>query len=152
MCVRLPNEFILKILFYHFQIGQMSYRNLKIWQKARELTTKIHKMTLGLPPLEQFEEGKQIRRSIKSVRSNIVEGYERRRYKQEFVRFLIFAIASKDETADHLDMLFETNSLMDEGTYNELKLEIEELGRMLHKFLLAIEKKHTKPWSDSFGI
>jgi len=35
-----------------------------------------------------FEEGSQVRRAIKSVKSNIVEGYGRRRYKQEFVRCL----------------------------------------------------------------
>ena len=65
----------------------MSYRNLEIWQMARDLSVAIHKMTLNeLPKFEMFEEGSQIRRSVKSVRSNIVEGYGRRRYKQEFIR------------------------------------------------------------------
>jgi four helix bundle protein len=71
----------------------MSYKNLEIWKLARELTIEIHKMTLnGLPKFEMFEEGSQIRKSSKSVRSTIVEGYGRRKYKQEFIRFLIFAI------------------------------------------------------------
>jgi len=59
----------------------------------------VHKMTLTkLPTFELYEEGSQIRRSIKSVKSNIVEGYGRRRYKQEYIRFLTFAQASCDET------------------------------------------------------
>jgi four helix bundle protein len=63
----------------------MNYRNLEVWQLARELVVAIHNMTLTkLPKFEMFEEGSQIRRSIKSVKSNIVEGYGRRRYKQEF--------------------------------------------------------------------
>ena len=67
----------------------MSYKKLVIWQKARELIIDIHNMTLNtLPQIELYEEGSQIRRSIKSVKSNIVEGYGRRRYKQEFIRFL----------------------------------------------------------------
>jgi hypothetical protein len=33
---------------------------------------------------------------------NIVEGYGRRRYVNEYIRFIIFVIASKDETTDHL--------------------------------------------------
>ena len=65
-------------------------------------------MTLTLPKFEQFEEGQQIRRSMKSVRSNIVEGYGRRFYKGDYIRFIIYALASNDETIDHLDMLFET--------------------------------------------
>ena len=54
----------------------MSYRKLEIWDLARGLTVDIHKMTMeGLPRFESYEEGSQIRRSIKSVKSNIVEGY-----------------------------------------------------------------------------
>ena len=90
----------------------MSYKNLEIWQLARELVIDIHKMTLDkLPKFEMYEEGNQIRKSSKSVRSTIVEGYGRRRYKQEFIRFLVYAIGSNDETIDHLDTLFETESL-----------------------------------------
>ena len=64
----------------------MSYRNLEIWQFARELVIDIHKMTLyKLPKFEMYEEGNQIRKSSKSVRSTIVEGYGRRRYKQVFI-------------------------------------------------------------------
>jgi four helix bundle protein len=74
----------------------MSYRNLEIWKLARELAVDIHKLTLNeLPKYETFEQGSQIRRSSKSVRSTIVEGYGRRRYKQEFIRFLNYAICLK---------------------------------------------------------
>jgi hypothetical protein len=46
---------------------------------AREVVIGIHRMTLkGLPKLEMFEEGCQIRRSAKSFKSNIIEGYGRR--------------------------------------------------------------------------
>ena len=85
----------------------MSYKNQEIWQLAREQSNKIHAMSLKLPKFEMYETGSQIRRSAKSVRSNIVEGYGRRRYKQEYIRFLVFALASNDETHDHLDSLFE---------------------------------------------
>lgn len=51
----------------------MRYKNPEIWQEAREATLLIHYVSLKLPRFEQFEKGQQIRRSIKSVRSNIVE-------------------------------------------------------------------------------
>ncbi|HMB41779.1 MAG TPA: four helix bundle protein, partial [Balneolaceae bacterium] len=91
----------------------MSYKNLKIWQSARKLSIEIHKMTMKLPRFEFYEVGSQIRRSSKSIRSNIVEGYGRRRYKSDFIKFLVFAHSSTDETRDHLDTLFETGSLID---------------------------------------
>ena len=57
----------------------MSYKKPEIWSLARELVIEVHKMTFTLPKFEQFGEAQQIRRSIKSVKSNIVDGYGRRR-------------------------------------------------------------------------
>jgi four helix bundle protein len=77
-----------------------------VWQLARDISIGVHRMTIGLlPKIEMYEEGSQIRRSSKSIRSNIVEGYGRRRYKQDFIRFLTYAHASCDETIDHLETL-----------------------------------------------
>ena len=124
----------------------MSYRNLDIWQLAKETSNSIHMMTLTcLPKHELYETGSQIRRSAKSVRSNIVEGYGRRRYKQEFVRFLTFAIASNDETIDHLESLFETTSLRDEQLYRKLHTTLDELGRKLNRFIASVEAGHRRP-------
>ncbi len=121
----------------------MSYRNLEIWQMARALTIDIHRMTIHeLPKFEMYEEASQIRRSMKSVRSNIVEGYGRRRYKQEFIRFLTFSLASNDETTDHLETLYETGSLPNKPLFNDLKLRLDALGRKLNNFLQTVETKH----------
>jgi four helix bundle protein len=117
----------------------MSYRNLEIWQEAREVSIVIHGLTLKLPKFEQFEEGQQIRRSVKSVRSNIVEGYGRRRYVAEYIRFLIIAQASNDETIDHLETLFETKSLTNQAIYNDIHERLQRLGRKLNNFIKAIE-------------
>ena len=121
----------------------MNYRNLEIWQLARELVISIHEMTLTkLPKFEMFEQGSQIRRAIKSVKSNIVEGYGRRCYKQDFVRFVDYALASCDETADHLDTLIATKSLTDLTVINDLTPRLEELGRKLNLFLQSVERSH----------
>lgn len=56
----------------------MSYKNLEIWQLSRDIVSEIHEMTLSkLPKFEMYEVGNQIRRSCKSTKSNIVEGYGR---------------------------------------------------------------------------
>lgn len=128
----------------------MSYRNLEVWKLARQASISIHRMTLeGLPKFEMFEEGSQIRRSVKSVRSNIVEGYGRRRYKQKFIRFLVFAHASCDETIDHLETLFETGSLTNEPFYRDLAAQLDLLGRKLNVFIEGVEREHRPTASDS---
>jgi len=61
----------------------MSYKNLEIGKLADELIVEIHEMTLNkLPKFEMFEEGSQIRRSMKSVRSAIVKAMEGKDKKQ----------------------------------------------------------------------
>src|SRR5438105_15421143 len=100
-------------------------------------------MTLQeLPKFEMYEEASQIRRSVKSIRSNIVEGYGRRSYKQEFIRFLVFAHASCDETIDHLEGLFETGSLTNEVTYRDLRAQLDLIGRKLNVFIEGVEREH----------
>ncbi|HEX8490508.1 MAG TPA: four helix bundle protein [Chthoniobacterales bacterium] len=121
----------------------MSYRDLEIWKIARQATIGVHRMTTrDLPKFEMYEEGSQIRRSVKSVRSNIVEGYGRRRYKQEFIRFLVFAHASCDETIDHLEGLFESGSLTNEAIYRDLQAQLDLLGRKLNVFIEGVEREH----------
>jgi four helix bundle protein len=121
----------------------MSYKKLAIWQHSRLLVIDIHKMTLNqLPKFELYEEGSQIRRSIKSVKSNIVEGYGRRRYKPEYIRFLTYSLASCDETTDHLETLYETKSLQDEALYQDLHGRLQTLGKKINLFIQSVEKSH----------
>jgi four helix bundle protein len=114
----------------------VNYRDLEIWKLARDLSAKVHRMTLEqLPKFEMYEEGSQIRRSMKSVKSNIVEGFGRRRYKQEFIRFLTYAHASCDETIDHLETLHDTGSLTDQVLFANLSEEPNALGAKLNRFI-----------------
>ena len=128
----------------------MSYKGLQIWQLARELVIEIHQMTLQkLPKFEMYEEGAQIRRSMKSVKSNIVEGYGRRRYKQDYIKFLTYSHASCDETIDHLETLFETGSLGDEELFRSLHERLNTLGGKLNRFIQGVEREHLSPQKKS---
>ena len=127
----------------------VSYKNLEIWQLARQLTIGVHNMTLQkLPKFEMFEEAPQIRRSMKSVKSNIVEGYGRRRYKQDFIRFLTYAHASCDETIDHLETLFDTGSLSDKPLFQKLSEDLNLLGGKLNRFIQSVEVQHLSVKED----
>jgi four helix bundle protein len=123
----------------------MSYKNLEIWKLSNDLMAEVHQMTLkNLPPFEKYEVGSQIRRSSKSIKSNIVEGYGRRIYRQQYLQFLITALASNIETIDHLETLFKTGSLKDETLYKSLIFRYERLGKMLTSFTKAVRNNYNK--------
>jgi len=114
-----------------------SYKDLEIYQIAHGLAVEIHQMTLKLPNFEMYEEGSQIRKSSKAVSSNIVEGFGRRKYQADYVKFLVYAHSSCDETREHLDFLYETKSLKNKELYNYFIENYEKLSKKLNKFLQA---------------
>jgi four helix bundle protein len=121
----------------------MNYEDLEIWKIANELVLQIHQLTINdIPKFEMFETGSQIRRSIKSVKANIVEGFGRRQYKLEFIRFLVIAMASNDETIDHLKTLYLTKSLTDKEKYEQYLRRLDELGRKINRFISAVKREH----------
>ncbi len=128
--------------YFEEKVKYQSYKDLDIHKKAHKLAIEIHEMSLKLPKFEMYEEGSQIRRSSKSVAINIVEGFGRRRYKAEFVKFLTYSLASCDETRDHVDTLFETKSLKDRDKYSYFCDEYDHLGRMITNFIKSVELGH----------
>lgn len=121
----------------------MKYKDFEVWKRARQLVLDIHKMTIEeLPKYEMYETGSQIRRSINSVRSNIVEGYGRRCYKQDFLHFLIYAESSTDETIDHLEILLETGSLKSKEKYDAIHERLVILGKMLNALIKCVQLNH----------
>ena len=124
------------------QAESQGYKKLKVYVLSHDLAVRVHKMAVKLPRFEMIEEGSQIRRSSKSVSSNIVEGYALRKYKQEYIHYLSRALASSLETVEHLDFLFETGSLKDEALYKELREKYGELNSMLYRFIGSVESQH----------
>jgi four helix bundle protein len=117
-----------------------NYEDLDTYNLSYKLAVEIHKMSLVLPKYELFEEGSQIRRSSKGITSCIVEGYGRRRHKAEFVKFLVYAHASCDETILHLKFIKDTHKL-DEQIIIQFVEEYKKLGRKIYKFIQYVEKE-----------
>ena len=124
---------------------ERGYEKLDIYKLAKELAVEIHKMSLLLPKWELYEEGSQIRRSAKSVPSNIVEGYCLRRHKNEYLQYLHRALGSSEETLLHLRILFETKSLTDQEVFDELAEKYDHLGKMLFRFIESVFSDHMPP-------
>ncbi len=117
-----------------------NYYDLEGYKQSKALAISVHKLTLGLPKFNLYEEGSQIRRSSKSVTAMIVEGYGRRRYKAEFIRYLIFAQSECDETIIHLDFFFETQSLTNGDLYTQLHTDYNLLSKRINKFIRWVEE------------
>lgn len=116
-----------------------SYRELDVYKESKQLAIEMHKMSLALPKFELYEEGSQIRRSSKAVTSAIVEGYGRKRYKADFIRFLVYAQSECDETIMHLDFVYETGSLTDKKTYSNFLERYTILSKKINNFIQWVE-------------
>jgi four helix bundle protein len=125
---------------------EKGHKQLEVYQLAHQLAVKIHKMTMGLPSFERYEEGSQVRRSAKSISSNIVEGYALRRYKAEFVHYLFRSYGSAEETIEHLELLLETGSLTDKVLFENLRDEYNRLAGKLLRYIQAVDGTFEKPF------
>ncbi len=121
-----------------------SYKDLEIYKLSYELAVKVHEMTLKLPKYELYEEGSQTRTSSKGITSCIVEGYGRRRYKADFIKFLVYAHASCDETILHLNFLKDTNGFDGKEAQSFLD-SYAELGSKINRFIEYVDREW-KPW------
>ncbi len=117
-----------------------TYRDLDIYTLSYELAIKIHEMSLELPKYELYEEGSQVRKSSKGISACIVEGYGRRRYKADFIKFLVYAHASCDETILHLNFIKDTHK--DQKSHIDSFIEqYNDLGKKINKFIQYVEKE-----------
>ena len=116
-----------------------SYRDLDIYKISLELFYIVHPSSLKLPKYEMYELGSQLRRSSDSVVTNIVEGYGRKKYKAEFVRFLFFSWSSCLETVNHLEKINHLYNGVIENN-EELILKYNELSSKIFNFIKYVEQ------------
>lgn len=114
-----------------------SFKDLEIYQIAFALAKRVHIASLKLPSFELYEQGSQVRRSSKSIKDQIAEGYGRRRYKPEFIKYLIYAQSSCDETTSQLEMILELYSYISD--FHELLPEYDNLGKKINSFIQYVE-------------
>jgi four helix bundle protein len=121
-------------------LKKTSYRDLEIYQLAHELAVAIHKLSLSLPKYELYETGSQLRRSSKSISANIVEGFGRRKYIADYLRFLIYAQASCDETIEWISYILDCHQDGKESAEGILD-ELNKLGKKINRFIEAVGKR-----------
>ena len=80
-----------------------SFRDLILYQKAYKLAMIIFEITRSFPKEEKYSLTDQIRRSSRSVTSNIAEAWSKERYVKSFVLKLSDSLGEEYETEVWLD-------------------------------------------------
>ena len=115
-----------------------SYKQLDIYRISFDLAVKVHKISMTLPNYELYEEGSQMRRSSKRITASIVEGYGRRKYKADFIKYLIYAHASCDETILHLKFI----KKLHKAIRDQVEVVLDSygtLGGKINRFIQYVE-------------
>ena len=107
-----------------------SFEKLEVWHDARELTKIIYKITKGFPDDERFGITNQMRRSVISVSSNIVEGSYRSSGKDKS-NFMTIAYSSLMELLNQCIVSLDL-SYINETQYNEIRIQIEKVSNKLN--------------------
>lgn len=114
-------------------VGVKDFRELKVWQKAHELTLSVYRVTAVFPREELYGLTSQLRRASASVAANLSEGCGRNS-DAEFARYCSIAMGSASELEYHL-LLAKDLHLFKPGEYEELAPRATELKRMLTALL-----------------
>jgi len=113
--------------------------DLKIWNKAIDLTVNVYKATASFPSDERFGLTSQSRRAAVSIPSNIAEGAGRNSMK-EFNNFLGIANGSSYELQTQL-VIANKLEMLDINLLNPLLEQIDELQKMTYGFQQMLDKK-----------
>lgn len=109
-----------------------NFRDLKVWEKAHQLTLATYQVTKRFPKDELYGITTQLRRASVSTPCNIAEGCGRFT-DRDFARFLDIAGGSASET-EYLFLVSKDLGYCGEDEFVRLASEVNEVKRMLNSF------------------
>lgn len=108
--------------------------DLNVYRSAYELAMAIFKVSKTWPIEERFALTDQIRRSSRSVCSNIREAWAKRRYEGHFISKLTDIDGENSETETWLNFALDCGYLSKKD-YAELSSKCRSIGKMLDSML-----------------
>jgi four helix bundle protein len=109
--------------------------DLIVYQKAYALAMEIFRLSKTWPTEERYALTGQVRRSSRSVCTNLREAWSKRRYEAHFINKLTDSDGENSETATWLDFARDCEYL-DPSDYTRLADLCKEVGSMLGAMLL----------------
>jgi four helix bundle protein len=107
-----------------------SVRELDVYRLAFDAAMEIFEITKSFPKEEKFSLIDQIRRSSRSVCTNLAEGWRKRRYKAVFINKLSDAEQEAAETQTWLEFAWRCNYI-DKEIFQRLDEKYEHVFAML---------------------
>jgi four helix bundle protein len=111
-----------------------SFRDLVVYQKAREVARRFFELSKRFPPEERYALTDQGRRSSRSIGAQIAEAWAKRRYEKHFASKLTDADGEQQETQHWLDTALDCGYVTQE-VRDELIDQLERIGRMLQSMI-----------------
>ena len=115
------------------------YRDLKVYVLSYDLALQIFEITKEFPKEEKYSLVDQIRRSSRSIASNLAEAWKKRNYPKMFISKLIDCSGEASETEVWLDFSRDFGYLNEEK-YSLLISKYDEVNRMLYSMINQPEK------------
>ena len=119
-----------------------SFEDIQAWQKARELTKEIYKVSNSGAFSKDYGLRDQIRRASVSIVSNIAEGFERNGSK-EFRQFLSISKGSAGEVRAQLYVAFDLEYIT-KAEFEKLNLLVFDTSRMISGFINYLRDSELK--------
>lgn len=116
-----------------------SFKDLIVYKKAYKLAMEIFEISKDFPKEEKYSLTDQIRRSSRSVTSNIAEAWAKKRYIKSFVSKLVDSLGEEYETEVWLDYSKDCKYILNE-THNIILSEYDEVRKMLIAMINNPEK------------
>lgn len=115
------------------------FKDLIVYKKAFKLAMEIFHLSKSFPAEERYALTTQIRKSSRSVCSNLGEGYRKRLYEKHFISKMSDADMENSETQVWLDFAL-AYQFINENEYRDLTNKSGEIGKMLNYMIEHPEK------------
>jgi four helix bundle protein len=112
------------------------FRDLKVWQRAHQITLAIYRCTRSFPREETYGMVSQLRRCSSSVAANIAEGCGRSG-NAEFGRFLTVAMGSASEL-EYFLLLARDLEYLSRETHDAVTKDVVEMRRMVNRLMSKV--------------
>ena len=111
-----------------------SFRELKVYEKAREAAQQVFLVSKEFPREERFALTDQIRRRSRAIKAMLAEAWARRRYKAAFINKIDEALGEANETQSWLDDALDAEYLSRES-FTDLNERYQAIGGMLSRMI-----------------
>lgn len=115
------------------------FKDLKVYQLSFKLSMEVFQVSKNFPPEEKYSLTDQVRRSSRSVPTNIAEAYRKRRYQKHFVSKLTDSDAECSETLVWIDIALQCGYINKEQ-HSYFNKYYEEVGKMLGSMIRSPDK------------